>query len=252
MSDVRKALGYEGPKSFKKPFGKAMSVAATLGMDVSEHFHHTRRVVDGVEIDDCKLSRVACYLVAMNCDPTTYPAVARAQVYFAAMAEIARQAIEHAENVERVLLRDDMAGAEKSLSATAAGAGVINFAFFRDKGYIGLYNMRLSAILAKKGLTPDATLNDFMGREELAANWFRVTQTEAKIRRENVRGQTSLEHAAYTVGREVRESIERVGGDMPENLPAAENISQVRSKLKKAARELQKIDKKKLPPKSKG
>jgi DNA-damage-inducible protein D len=250
QSDLMRLLGYQTAESFRKAVGKAISACTTLGISVPENFVHAKRERDGVASEDCKLSRFACYLTAMNGDPRK-PEVARAQAYFATFAEATRQYLLRAENVERVAIRDELSDRGKALVSAANAAGVADYALFQNKGYRGLYNMNLRELKALKGVhDKDKSLLDFMGKEELAANLFRVTQTEAKIKKENVRGQYALETTAFSVGREVRETIKKIGGTMPEDLPPAEDIATVRSGLKRTHRELKKVDKKKLPPKT--
>lgn len=115
--------------------------------------------------------------------------------------------------------------------------------FSRNEGYRGLYNMSLSRIRAIKGLPPNRTPLDFMGAEELGANIFRITQTEAKIRRDRVTGQKALESTAHEVGRKVRETIHNIGGTMPEDLPPAEDIRKIKSDLKRTNKGFLKGDK---------
>ena len=169
----------------------------------------------------------------MNANPRK-PEVARAQAYFVSLAEFARQFIEETEHVDRVVMRDEMADRENSLARVAKSANVTDYALFQNAGYRGLYNKNLNRLKELKGVPANRTLLDFMGREELAANLFRITQTEAKIKKDNVRGQKALEDTAYGVGQEVRATIRKIGGTMPEDLPISEDIKKVKSGLKKA------------------
>jgi DNA-damage-inducible protein D len=134
------------------------------------------------------------------------------------------------------------------LNSTAKYAGIENYAFFTNRGYMGLYNKSINQIRELKGLPDREPLFDYMGAEELGANIFRITQTEAKIKRENIRGQGPLEAAAQEVGRNVRRAIQDMGGTMPENLPPSENIKHIKSDLKKTSREFKKSDKKLIKP----
>ena len=111
-----------------------------------------------------------------------------------------------------------------------------------------MYNMSYNRLKEYKGFQGNGSLLDFMGRQELAAHQFRVTQTEAMIRNENIRGQSALERAAQKVGREVRETMIRTSGTYPENLPIAEDIKKVRTKLKRANKELQELDDRRTNP----
>lgn len=251
-SELRRVLGYnETGKGWERATGRAIAACTALGISVPENFSHTTREVNGATVSDCKLSRFACYLIAMNGDPRK-PEVARAQAYFATVAEAARQIALQIEGVERVVVRDEMIDREKSLSSVAKGAGVRDYALFQNAGYRGLYNMNLSQLRSLKGVKDGRTPLDFMGKEELAANLFRITQTEAKIKKENVRGQYHLEATAENVGRQVRKTIQEIGGTMPERLPPAEDLNKVKSGLKQTHRELQKMDKKKQLPKKTG
>lgn len=237
-SDLQRCLGYASDDSFHKVVNKAVGVLMTTGIPVAENIIEV--TTDGKR--DQKLSRFACYIVAMNADAKK-PEVAAAQAYFAALADSFQRMVEQAENIERVMVRDEVTQQEKSLSGAAHRAGVTNYSFFQNAGYRGLYNMNLSALKNRKRLPSGGVLLDFMGKEELAANLFRITQTESKIRRENIGGQTHLERAAETVGRTVRNTIQQMGGTAPENLPLAGDIKEVRKNLKGVHRDFQKLDK---------
>jgi len=242
-SDLGAFLGYENYDSFRKVVvNRAMVACATLNIPAEENFVVVRRLVGGTEISDVKLSRFACYLSAMNADPKK-PKVARAQSYFAVMAEGFRQYLENSENIERLAVRDDVTKGEKSLSAVATQAGVQNYAFFQNAGYRGLYNMNLRELKIRKGLPNGKILLDFMGKEELAANLFRITQTEAKIKNESVTGQPSLERTAEHVGRTVRNTMRQISGTVPENLPLVGDIADTRKKIKATHKEFKKLDK---------
>ncbi|MNH24237.1 DNA-damage-inducible protein D [compost metagenome] len=211
-----------------------------------ENFQPVDREVDGKIERDYKLSRFACYLTAMNGDGKK-PEVARAQAYFAAVAETFKRYIDQAEDVERVLIRDEISLHEKSLSGVAKQAGVTEYHFFQNAGYRGLYNMNMSDLKNRKGLIgKDSTrsLLDFMGKQELAANLFRVTQTEAKMENEGIRGQKAAERAAEAVGRKVRQTMIEISGDTPESLPLARDLKQVKGDLKASSKEFKKLDKK--------
>jgi DNA-damage-inducible protein D len=241
--DLMAALGYENFDTFERGcINKAVGVCMTLKIPVSENFEQENREIDGKPCRDYKLSRFACYLVAMNGD-SKKPQVAAAQAFFASMAEAMRKYIENAENVERVLIRDDVSERERSLSGVAHAAGVVQYSFFQNAGYRGMYNMDLRRLRHWKGIESDRSLLDFMGKQELAANLFRITQTEARIRNENVRGQRSLENAAHEVGRSVRETMIKTSGSRPEQLPIAEDIKVVRKSLKSAQKQFAKLDK---------
>jgi DNA-damage-inducible protein D len=159
------------------------------------------------------------------------------------MAEAFRHFIQDAENIERVQEREEVSESERSLSATAFASGVSSYPFFQNAGYRGMYCMNLSELKAMKRVAGDRSVLDFMGAEELAANRFRITQTQAKIRNERIRGQAPLESAAEQVGQTVRRTMMEISGKTPESLPPGEDIRTVKGKLKQARREFGKLDK---------
>ncbi|MCY1283880.1 hypothetical protein D9M69_416690 [compost metagenome] len=233
-------LGYSDWSLFAKVVNKALGVCMTLNIPVQDNFQQIQREVDGRQLPDFKLSRFACYLVAMNGDARK-PEIARAQAYFAAIAESFRRYVEQAEDVERVAIRDDITANEKILSRTAHSAGVENYPFFQNAGYRGLYNMNLCDLKVRKGVTQGSVL-DVMGGEELAANLFRITQTEARIRNQGVQGQRDLERTAESVGKAVRDTMISISGTRPETLPPARNIKEVKGDLKASSKEFKKLD----------
>lgn len=240
--DLRTVLDYQTDQGFRKVITRAMQACLTLGISTEENFI----LHDG----KYRLTRFACYLIAMNGDVKKQN-VAAAQVYFAALADTFQKHIEHADGVERVLIRNEMTDGLKSLSSTAKRHGVENFAFFQNAGYRGMYNMDLARLTAFKGVREGEILLDRMGKEELAANLFRITQTEAKIKKESLQGQGRLEKAAFEVGKTVRATMRSISGTEPEHLPIAEHVKDVRKKLKETNKKFKKLDgqTKKLPKK---
>lgn len=241
-SNLAKCLGYEDSSSLKKAINKATAVCLTLNIPVHENF---QQYESDVEKNDFKLSRFACYLTVMNGDVRN-PLVAKAQAYFAGLAEAFSQHIQQADSVERVLIRGEISDRESTLSSTAKQHGVENYAYFQNAGYRGLYNMNLTALKKRKGVTSDikGSLLDFMGKDELAANLFRITLTEAKIRNEKTTGQISLEHAAESVGKAVRKTMIDNSGQKPEDLKLSANINEVKKGLKQTYKDHKKIDQK--------
>lgn len=237
-SDLMRLLEYSNIAPVRRAVQKAIAACAALGVPIQENFKET--ATEGVGADWC-LSRFACYLTVMNGDPKN-PRVASAQAYFITVAEAFRQYIQEADGVERVLVRSEVSERETALSATVNIRGVINFAFFQNAGYRGMYNLDLRQIRRLKGIPDGRSPLDFMGKTELAANLFRITQTEEKIVNEDIHGQQPLERAAAHVGREVRATMERISGTRPERLPPAQDIREVRTGLKKAGREFARID----------
>jgi len=237
-------LGYRDYRTFfASAINRAQQVCLSLDINVSDHFKQ-EKILDeeGREITDIRLSRFACYLAAMNGDPKKAE-VAKAQAYFATFADACRRYI------ERILVRDELSDHEKTLSSTARQAGVTEYQFFQNAGYRGLYNMNFSQIKRLKKIPAGRSPLDFMGRDELAANLFRITQTEAKIKREGLHGQKLLEKAAEEVGRTVRKTMKEISGQRPEDLPAVEDIRKVKTGLKATGAGLLKVDRKKIKEK---
>lgn len=239
-------LGYKDYKTFfSSAINRAQQVCLSLGINVSDHFKQELVPgADGKEMTDIRLSRFACYLAAMNGDPKKQE-VAKAQAYFATFADACRRYIQETEQIERILVRDELSDHEKTLASTACQAGVTEYQFFQNAGYRGLYNMNFSQIKKIKNIPASRSPLDFMGRDELAANLFRITQTDAKIKREGLQGQITLEQAAEEVGRTVRKTMREISGQRPEDLPPVEDIRKVKTGLKATSAGLLKVDQQK-------
>jgi len=245
-SEFVKWLGYNKYSPTMPPINKALSVCLGLPSIVTiEHFKEEVRQIDGKDIKDFKLSRFACYLVAMNSD-VKKEAVAKAQAYFAAFTVQVQEFVKNQNDIDRIPLRKEISEHEKTLSATAQLAGIERYAFFANKGYMGLYNMSISSLRNRKNIPQTDTPLDYMGAEELGANIFRITQTDAKIKREGIKGQQALESAAYEVGKTVREAIKKTGGTLPEDIPPEVHIKKVKSELGKTSKAFDKEDKKRI------
>lgn len=191
-------------------------------------------------IEDYNLSRYACYLIVQNADPRK-KVVALGQSYFAIKTrqqELIENYDQLTEDQKRLAIRKEMIEHNKQLVAAAKDAGVEtsrDYAIFQNYGYMGLYGgLKAADIKRRKGLKKNEQILDHMGYEELAANLFSATQAEAKLRRENIQGKANANQAHFDVGKEVRNTIERLGGTMPEDLPTPEkSIKQIEREQKK-------------------
>lgn len=228
--ELQKALEYTDYRNFELSIFKAMDSCRNSGFDVSDHFGEITEMVEigskaHRKLRSYALSRYACYLIAMNGDPRK-EVIALAQTYFAVKTrqqELIEDYDQLSEDQKRLSIRREMIEHNKSLSEAAKNAGVItqqDFAIFHNKGYQGLYGgLGAKEIRARKGLEKGQNILDHMGSTELAANLFRATQTDEKLRRENVHGKSNANQVHYEVGKKVRQTIKELGGTMPENLP---------------------------------
>ncbi|MDR2180196.1 MAG: hypothetical protein LBP21_07795 [Synergistaceae bacterium] len=241
-SQLMRLLGYESIAEAGKikPVQRAITACNTLGIPIQENFDFQS---DG----DVKLTRFACYLVAMNADPKK-PAVAAAQAYFATLAVQFSQYAQENEAMDRVLTREEITQQERSLSSVAKQAGVQNYAFFQNAGYRGMYNMNLNKLRERKGVPSNRSPLDFMGATESAANLLRIRLTEDKINVDNLQGQPALERTAANVGKEVRDLLKRTIGKTPESLPPAPDIRRVHRGLKDTSKGFKAIDAPKKKP----
>lgn len=243
-SDLMKHLGYETWNSFNKAVNKAMTTCNTLGIPIMENFIQVQSSAEGLPGHDFKLSRFACYLVVMNAD-NKKSVVAQAQAYFATLAGAIQNYISEAEKVERINIRCEVTEREESLSGVAFKAGVVNYGFFQNAGYRGMYNKNISQLKIIRNIPTGRSLLDFMGKEELAANLFRITQTELKIKQDNIIGQSQLENTAKSVGMKVRKTMIEISGVAPENFKAVADIKKVKTELKSKSKQIKSIDHKK-------
>ena len=226
--ELQKVLEYNKWENFEKVIEKAKLSCLNSNYGLQDHFPDVRKMVDiGSNtlrnIVDYKLSRYACYLIAQNGD-SRKKTIALAQTYFAIqtrkqeLLELEYNSL--TEDEKRFYQRDLTKKGNYSLNQTAKKAGVKNFDKFHNAGYKGLYNGEIANDIAKrKGLRYREDILDNMGSDELIANLFRISQTNQKLINDNVQGEGNANDVHYNVGREVRNTIKRIGGTMPEDLP---------------------------------
>ena len=225
--ELQKIFDYSQWRRFEETINRAMTTCINSKYNVYDHFANIGKMVKTGDsyrkIKDYKLSRYACYLIAQNGD-SRKKVIALAQTYFAIQTR--RQELSEkdysllTEDEKRLYNRNLTKKGNYSLNQTAKKAGVKNFDKFHNAGYKGLYNGETADDIAKrKGLRYREDILDNMGSIELAANLFRITQTEDKLKRDNVKSENNANNTHYQVGKEVRETIKRLGGTMPEDLP---------------------------------
>lgn len=242
--DMAKVLEYLEYRNFLPVIEKAKEACANSQHKVEDHFVHIHEMVtigSGAKrsLESVKLSRYACYLIVQNADPSK-KVVANGQTYFAVQTRIAeiKQMDEYNrltdEEEKRLFLRHQLAHHNSLLAETAKNAGVVesrDYAIFQNHGYKGLYGgLDAKDIHERKGLKKSQKILDHMGITELAANLFRATQAEDKLRRENIKGKRNANQTHFEVGKKVRKTIEELGGTMPEDLPVADSIKRLESK----------------------
>ncbi len=245
--DLQPVLEYGSWDKFKRVIEKAVTSCGKAGQAVEDHFSQMGKLVkigSGAEreVEDYALSRYACYLIVQNGDPSK-SVIANGQTYFAMQTRRQELADDQPfqqlkEDEKRLFLRKELAEHNTQLAEAAQQAGVettLDFAVFQNHGYKGLYGgLDAKGIHAHKGLKKSHKILDHMGSTELAANLFRATQAEEKLRRDEVKGKTNANRTHFEVGTKVRKTIEELGGTMPEDLPIPD------TSVKKLEREQQK------------
>jgi len=251
--DLAEVLDYTQYRNFEAVIEKAKLACFNSGHRIDDHFADVSKMVEigsaaTREIKVTLLSRYACYLAIQNADPKK-EIVAHGQTYFAIQTRRQELAGERIEDERRVLLREEMRQHNVQLADAAKGAGVIepiDYAIFQNHGYMGLYGgLKQEDIHHRKGLKKSQKILDHMGSTELAANLFRATQAEEKLRRDEVKGKDAANRTHREVGAKVRQTIRELGGTMPENLPVAESIKKIETKQRKQLSKAETPEKKK-------
>lgn len=245
--DLSKILEYSEYRHFLPVIAKAKESCENSGYDILDHFEDILEMVSigktaNREVESIKLSRYASYLIVQNADPSK-EIVAQGQTYFAVQTRIQEisQMDEYTslttEEERRLFLRNELAKHNTQLAAAAKDSGVIkplDYAIFQNHGYKGLYGgLDAKGIHQKKGLKKSQQILDHMGSTELAANLFRATQAEEKLRRENIQGKQNANKAHFEVGKKVRKTIQELGGTMPEELPTVDSVKAIEKKQMK-------------------
>lgn len=242
---LSKVLDYADFRNFTGVIEKAIEACKNSGYNTLDHIVEANEMVpigSGAErqMGSYKLSRYACYLIVQNADPAK-EVVALGQSYFAVQTRLQeiQQMDEYnrlsTEEEKRMFLRNEMSKHNTYLAAAAKNAGVqdgLDYAIFQNHGYAGLYGgLDAKGIHKKKDLKKSQHILDHMGSTELAANLFRATQTEEKLRNDNIQGKQKANQTHFEVGKKVRQTIKEIGGTMPENLPIADSIKTVQKKV---------------------
>lgn len=243
--ELQVALEYSQWRRFNEVISKAITACENSGISANEHFANVGKsspMPNGGfrSIDDYELSRYACYLIVQNGDPRK-KVIALGQTYFAVKTrqqELIENFDDLTEDLKRLAIRNEMKIHNKSLAEAAQMAGISeprDYAIFQNKGYQGLYGgLGRKEIHARKGLKKNQDILDHMGSTELAANLFRATQTDEKLRKEHIVGKEEANRTHYEVGKKVRQTIKELGGTMPEDLPTpTKSIKQIEKEQKK-------------------
>ena len=250
--DLQGVLDYNKWENFHKVIKRAMIACENSGHSISNDFPEIRKIVEAGATTkgriDYELTRYACYLIVQNGDPRK-EVIALGQTYFAIQTyrqEVADRFNQLDEDRRRLVVRGDIKQWNQLLAEAARDAGVITsdeFAIFQNAGYIGLYGgLSVEDIHDRKGLEIGQKILDYMGSTELIANLFRISQTEEKLRKDNIKGVAKATATHHAVGKEVRKAIKEIGGTMPEDLLTPEkSISEIEKEqlelLKKKAKD---------------
>jgi DNA-damage-inducible protein D len=247
---LAKVLEYSDFRNFIKVIDKAKEACVNSGFEVADHIVEVNEEIEhgkGAKnsYPSFALSRYACYLIVQNADPSKR-VVANGQTYFALQTRRVElqddeKFAQLKEEEKRLFLRNELKEHNKQLVEAAYNAGVesnLDFAIFQNHGYKGLYGgLDAKDIHAKKGLKKSQKILDHMGSTELAANLFRATQAEEKLKRDNIKGKDKANQTHHEVGQKIRQTIKELGGEMPENLPSSQksvkSIEKEQTKIEK-------------------
>ena len=244
-------LGYKKWQNSEQAIDRAMIACTNSGQDIEDHFTDSSKMIKIAKntvkeaprkIKDYYLSRYACYLIAQNGNPRKQE-IAIAQTYFAIQTRKQEISQQLTDNQKRLYIRQEVKTHNIKLFETAKQAGVDNFGKFNNYGYLGLYGLVASDIKKKKAIGNDDIL-DRAGSTELAANLFRITQTDEQLRTKDIKGEETANATHFAVGKEIRSTIQKIGGTMPEDLPVQKHIKEIareERKQLKSGRAVQKI-----------
>lgn len=228
-------LGYAQWRAFAEVIGRAAKACINSGQDVDNHFARSSKMVEigsstVREVIDYKFDRYACYLIAQNGDSGKLE-ISLAQTYFALQTRKQEVFEQLPDTEKRLLIRNEVSDHNKKLFKTAKQAGVTKFGLFNDAGYRGLYETSLADIERKKGIKKGELL-DRAGSTELAANLFRITQTDEKIKKDKIQGENLASRIHFIVGGHVRQAIKSIGGILPEDLSIEKHIKELKREWK--------------------
>lgn len=238
--DFARVLGYADYRNFERVVEEARLACFNSGQRVDDHFVDVTEMIEVGKtaqrsVKTVLLSRYACYLVIQNADPAK-EIVALGQTYFAIQTRRQELSEQQVEDGRRVLLRNELKKHNTQLAEAAKDCGVVSpqdYAIFQNHGYQGLYDgMTAGDIHRHKGLRASQQILDHMGSTELAANLFRATQAEEKLRRDKPKGKAQANRTHFEVGKKVRQTIAELGGVMPEDLPVAESVKKLQTQAK--------------------
>jgi DNA-damage-inducible protein D len=229
-------LLYPRWEAAEEVIGRAKKACINSGQDINNHFRQVVKMVNigsntVRNVKDYQLDRYACYLIVQNGDPRK-SVIALAQTYFAIQTRKQEVFEQLSDKEKRLFIRDEVTEHNKKLFSTAKQAGVTKFGLFNDAGYRGLYGNSLSDVEKRKGIKKGELL-DRAGNTELAANLFRITQTDEKIKKDKIRGDRSASQTHFMVGGKVRQTIKDIGGTLPEDLPPEQHIREIKAQTKK-------------------